>query len=323
MSNPHGPPQLKKEVPTLKECGPRFVDEHARANRQKASGIAAKEMILRVHLLPLFGADRRLDAITNSDVQRLKLALGEKATKTVNNILTVLNTMLKKAVEWGVLNRMPCVIKLLPTTQRAVDFYDFDEYEALVAATADPVSRLVVLLGGEAGLRSSEIRALQWVDVNWVKSQLCVQRADWRGQVSTTKGNRIRYVPMTQRLTAALQQHRHLRSQVVLCQDDGKPLTEKLVENVVRRSARRVNLRNNGPHMLRHTFCSHLAMRGAPARAIQELAGHQDLATTQRYMHLSPAAIEGAIRLLDQPAPLFSRGNRLATGEIATANENG
>ena len=51
---------------------------------------------------------------------------------------------------------------------------------------------------------------------------------------------------------------------------------------------------------LRHTFCSHLAMRGAPARAIQELAGHQDLATTQRYMHLSPAAIDGAIRLLDQ-----------------------
>ena len=50
---------------------------------------------------------------------------------------------------------------------------------------------------------------------------------------------------------------------------------------------------------LRHTFCSHLAMRGAPARAIQELAGHQDLGTTQRYMHLSPAALDGAIRLLE------------------------
>jgi site-specific recombinase XerD len=45
-------------------------------------------------------------------------------------------------------------------------------------------------------------------------------------------------------------------------------------------------------------------MRGAPARAIQEPAGHQDLATTQRYMHLSPAAVEAAIRLLDQPAPI-------------------
>jgi integrase len=38
---------------------------------------------------------------------------------------------------------------------------------------------------------------------------------------------------------------------------------------------------------------------GAPARAIQELAGHQDLGTTQRYVHLSPAALDAAIRLLD------------------------
>jgi site-specific recombinase XerD len=56
-----------------------------------------------------------------------------------------------------------------------------------------------------------------------------------------------------------------------------------------------------GVHILRHTFCSHLAMRGAPARAIQELAGHQDLTTTQRYMHLSPASLDAAIRLLDRP----------------------
>jgi site-specific recombinase XerD len=40
-------------------------------------------------------------------------------------------------------------------------------------------------------------------------------------------------------------------------------------------------------------------MRGAPARAIQEPAGHQDLGTTQRYMHLSPAALDAAIRLLE------------------------
>ena len=66
-------------------------------------------------------------------------------------------------------------------------------------------------------------------------------------------------------------------------------------------------------HILRHSFCSHLAMRGAPAKAIQELAGHRDLATTQRYMHLSPAAVEGAIRLLQQPAPVSQFGDILET----------
>ena len=56
-------------------------------------------------------------------------------------------------------------------------------------------------------------------------------------------------------------------------------------------------------------------MQGAPARAIQELAGHQDLTTTQRYMHLSPAAIEGAIRLLDHRRGGGISGDMLETPE--------
>jgi len=59
--------------------------------------------------------------------------------------------------------------------------------------------------------------------------------------------------------------------------------------------------------MLRHTFCSHLAMRGAPARVIQQLAGHQDLATTQRYMHPVPRRSTmrlGCLSPLECPAVL-------------------
>jgi hypothetical protein len=71
------------------------------------------------------------------------------------------------------------------------------------------------------------------------------------------------------------------------------------------------------PHIL-FTF----AMRRAPARAIQELARHQDLATTQRYMHLSHAAVEGAIRLLDRWVPSCGRGNMVATGSSDWNNGN-
>ncbi len=317
----HGPREPKKEVPTLEQFAPRFVEGHARANRQKPSGIAAKEMIVRVHLVPALGA-KPLDTITNEDVQRLKHRLLNKAPKTVNNVLTVLNVMLKKAVEWDVIGRLPCTIRILPVSKGSTRFYDFDEFERLVTAaqTTDARAYVLVLLAGEAGLRLGEMVALEWRDIDFVKGQVCVQRSAWKGQVGSTKGGRLRYVPLTARLATALQGHRHLRGPRVLYQEDGSPLTEGLVQGLVRRAARRVGLQNNGPHMLRHTFCSHLAMRGAPARAIQELAGHADLTTTQRYMHLTPATVESAIRLLESPRTLAGRGNMVATGAAETAN---
>jgi integrase len=300
----HGPPQPKKEVPSLEEFAPRFLDGHARANRQKPSGIVGKQSILNRHLIPLLGS-KKLDAITTEEVQNVKRHLQDRAPKTVNNVLTVLNMLLKKAVEWDVIDRMPCMIRLLPIAKPSAGFYDFDDYERLVAAAKvlDSNAYLIVLLGGEAGLRCGEIIALEWSDVDLGKRQICVQRSEWRGHVTVPKSGRLRYVPLTARLATALREHRHLRSPRVVCQADGSGLTQDMVADHVTRAAKRAQLAVGGVHRLRHTFCSHLAMRGAPARAIQELAGHQDLTTTQRYMHLSPAAIEGAIRLLEHVGP--------------------
>jgi integrase len=305
----------------VSEFAPRFLEGHARANRQKPSGIAAKETIIRVHLIPLLGA-KRLDAITNEDAQRVKSRLTSRAPKTVNNVLTVLNTMLKKAVEWGVIERMPCTVRLLPMPAPTAGFHDFDTYERLVtsAEELDWRAHLIVLLGGDAGLRCGEIMALEWDDVDLNKRQVCVRRSEWKGQVTAPKSGRHRFVPLTTRLAAALRANRHLRTPRVLHQDDRSPLTQKIVQDWMRRTARRARVDRAGVHILRHTFCSHLAMRGAPARAIQELAGHQDLATTQRYMHLSPAAVESAIRLLDSPDGRPSRGNIVATGSIESTN---
>ncbi len=113
----HGPPQRRRRCRHSTEFAPRFVDGHARANRQKPSGIAATESILKWHLVPALGA-KRLDAITNEQVQRLKLALAHRAPKTVNNVLTVLSTLLKKAVEWGELDRLPCIDQVVAESRR-------------------------------------------------------------------------------------------------------------------------------------------------------------------------------------------------------------
>ena len=158
---------------------------------------------------------------------------------------------------------------------------------------------------------------------NLSKRQICVQRSAWQGQVGVPKGGHLRYVPMTTRLAAALRDARHLRGARVLYQGNGDPLTEKVVQTLLLRAAKRAGVANNGPHVLRHTFCSHLAMRGAPARAIQELAGHHDLTTTQRYMHLSPAALEHAIQLLDRPASAKNFGDVGETGDRQIGNVNG
>jgi site-specific recombinase XerD len=75
-----------------------------------------------------------------------------------------------------------------------------------------------------------------------------------------------------------------------------------MVQSRVKGAARKAGLSESSVHALRHTFCSHLAMKSATARAIQEAAEHQELGTTQRYMHLSPAALDAAIRLLEETA---------------------
>ena len=67
----NGLPKPKKEVPTLQEFAPRFLDGHARANQQKPGGIAHKESLLRTHLIPQLGA-KPIDTITTEAVQRLK-----------------------------------------------------------------------------------------------------------------------------------------------------------------------------------------------------------------------------------------------------------
>ncbi len=319
--SPHIPKRQeeeRKEVPTLRAFAPRAIVQHARANRQKASTIYAKERIFENHLYPVLG-DRQLDRITDELVQGLKADLSSKAPKTVNNILTVLGKTLRLAVKWKVISAMPCTIELLKVSNLVPEFYEFAEYRRLVGAARalDPRALLVVLLGGDAGLRAGEMMGLRGEDADLRRSQLVIERAVWRDTVDSPKSGRGRIIPMTEALAEAFGKVRLVRGAAVLLGDDGA-VRRRDLRRWLRSAQRAANVKlSEGPHVLRHTFCSHLAMRGAPAKAIQELAGHSNLTTTYRYMHLSPAAREGAIRLLDRRDDGAGFGEMLETAHAA------
>jgi len=218
-------------------------------------------------------------------------------------------------------DRVPATIRLLKPGSAEMAFYEEEDYERLVegAAHVDERALIAVLLGGDAGLRTGEMIALEWTDIDFRRSLLHVNQSEWEGHIGTPKGGRARTVNTTSRLTAALKAHRHLKGPRVLYSDDKSTADRDALASWIRRAERRAGLSITGRlHILRHTFCSRLAIRGATTKAIQELAGHVSLTTTQRYMHLSPAAKESAIRLLELDVRGEKRGE---IRESSTASE--
>ncbi len=295
---------------TLDDFWPRVVRDHYEANRKKASTLDAAKTIYRIHLSKNLG-HLPLDEIKTADVAALKGALAAKSRKTVNNILAVLSRVFRCAVDWEILTAVPCKLGFFQIDNATMRFYERDDYRRLVTSTWCPASRVLVLLAGSAGLRRGEIIALRWPHIDLARRQIRVQTNVWRKIEDTPKGGRHRDVPLTPELVEALSALKRGRSVVSVDDDDLvlPGMTARRVRNWIARAERRAGLiagtarevrdgEGGGIHILRHTFCSHLAIAGVPAKAIQELAGHADLETTMRYMHLSPQNRSTAIATL-------------------------
>ena len=317
--------EAPRVVPTLAEFWPDFLEKYARANRQKPSEIVSKESRYRIHLGPLLG-EKKLDAISDIDVQAVKAKLSNHAPKTVNNVLSVLGKALKVAVKWKVIREMPCEVGLVKVQKKEMQFYERDVLERLIVAAkkVDDRAELVVLLGAEAGLRSGEMIGLEWGDLDFKAGRLTVNRNVYKGKPGAPKGGRSRSVPMTLRLARALAPQRGTwpnrlaaeTSPVLWRVDDRKflrmdPWTMRdwmeraqrlagISTGEVHKGKHRGNRDRGRLHVLRHTFCSHLVQAGVPVHVIKELAGHANLTTTMGYMHLAKGSAEAAIEALEE-----------------------
>jgi len=197
------------------------------------------------------------------------------APKSINNQLAVLGRMLHVAVEWNVIGAAPN-IKPLRCPKEELDFLDFAEAKRLVEATA-PEWRPMVVTALNTGLRQGELLALRWGGRGPEGGTPDRQAQRLEGVVGTPKSGRSREVPLNETALDALRGQRHLRGPLVFCNQDGSRLafTQCYWPLVV--ACRRAGLRRVQWHALRHTFASHLVMRGVPLKAVATL-----LATAQR-----------------------------------------
>jgi integrase len=284
------------ESPLLANFAKEFIDTYATPNN-KPSEVESKRMILRVHLVPALG-NLRLDQIgvAEIDAYKAKKLAAKVAHKTINNHLTVLRKLFAVAIAWERLTVAP-PIKWLKPPPPEFDFLTFDESNRLIAAAQGEWATMLTV-AVRTGLRLGELLGLSWTDVDLEAGRLFVRRAVARGIVGTPKNGRSREVALSQQAIAALEAHPR-RSLLVFSDSEGKMLTKGATKAPLAHALKRAGLRHIGWHALRHTFASHLVMRGAPIKAVQELLGHSTIEMTMRYSHLSPDARRDAVRLLD------------------------
>jgi integrase/recombinase XerD len=178
------------------------------------------------------------------------------------------------------------------------------QMRTLIEAAAPGTSRLwqrdcalVEVMYG-AGLRASETGTLHVTD--WKRDLSVV--------LVTGKGDKQRLVPIGEHAVGAL--HRYcdeLRPHLtrfddgrdegrLLLSHTGRPLERVAVWQIIRRLAVRAGLENVHPHMLRHSFATHMLAGGADLRVVQELLGHADIATTQIYTHIDRSRLRDVVQ---------------------------
>jgi integrase/recombinase XerC len=211
--------------------------------------------------------------------------------RTVHRKLTSLRTYCKYLIKAGELDSNPLDKVLKPRVSKRnpvfvdekdmdhlLDDFDFgDDFEGIR-------NRLVLDLLYQTGMRRSELLGLKTASPDPSSGSIRV----------TGKRNKERVIPLSDELMAAIDRYLVLRNEVAGDQTEdaliitarGKPAYDSLIYRIVTKYLAMVTtLDKKSPHVLRHTFATHMLNRGADLNAIKELLGHSNLSATQVYTH--------------------------------------
>ncbi|GAB1445341.1 MAG: site-specific integrase [Cyclobacteriaceae bacterium] len=226
------------------------------------------------------------------------------------HIKEYLSTLIKKKVSNSYINQAINAIKfyyeiVLDMPNR---FYDMErpikehklpkviskkEVLAIINNTANIKHKCIVALLYSAGLRRAELLNLKLTDID---SERMVIR------IESAKGNKDRYSLLSHNVLEDLRIYfKQWRPQKYLFEGPGgTPYTGTSVEKIVKSAARKAGIfKPVSPHMLRHSFATHLLESGTDLRNIQVLLGHNSLKTTEIYAHVATNAFNTIKNLLD------------------------
>lgn len=211
-------------------------------------------------------------------------------SRSVNRKLTTLKTFYRFLLREGHVKTNPLIKIQGPKVEtRLPVFVDqrsinnlFDSDSHFTDEPESQVSRMLMLTVYTTGMRLSELRQLRVGDVDVYKSQVKV----------LGKRNKQRIIPITvellNELVAYIKQHEKQQDDYLFSDPDKKMLNPRKIYAIVNRHLSNVTtIEKRSPHVLRHTFATHLLNNGADLNAIKELLGHANLAATQVYTHNS------------------------------------
>ncbi|MEM4270649.1 MAG: tyrosine-type recombinase/integrase [Candidatus Pacearchaeota archaeon] len=167
-----------------------------------------------------------------------------------------------------------------------------EEIKKMIDVTSNIKHKLILKVLYGCGLRVSEIINLYKEDINFSEGLI---------HIKLSKGRKDRFVKIPEKLKEELEGYCKLTSEKVLFPSSRRGrLTKKTIGKIVKNAAVKAGVKKEVyPHLLRHSFATHLIESGVDLRVIQKLLGHSDIKTTQIYTQISQASIKNIKSPLD------------------------